>query len=215
MAKLTGALMSMGARGQIGKALTVSRWRGIAYAKSYSVPSNPRTQKQQSTRTTFSTLSAVWKGAPEILRAPWNEFARNRSFLPRNAIIGQNIRAMRGEADMSDFVGSPSALGGAALLGVTATPGDGSITVEPEAPDPDTGWTIKRAVAVAIPNGNPSEPLKGPIRSGSADADPWEFEIDGLENDQEYVVSAWLEWERPDGKTAFGASVNANATPTA
>jgi len=43
MSKLTGPLLSFGARGQIGKAMVTSTWKGVPYARQYVVPANPQT----------------------------------------------------------------------------------------------------------------------------------------------------------------------------
>lgn len=58
MAKLKGPLMSLTARGQIGKSLVFSGWKGIATARHYVVPANPRTAGQLAQRATLTALVA-------------------------------------------------------------------------------------------------------------------------------------------------------------
>lgn len=50
MAKLKGPLFSLGAAGQIGKALVYFNWKGLNVVREHVVPSNPKTDGQQTQR---------------------------------------------------------------------------------------------------------------------------------------------------------------------
>jgi len=58
MAKVKGPLMSMDARGQIGKNLVFMGWKGIKDVRSYVVPANPNTTAQQAQRTIMQNAVA-------------------------------------------------------------------------------------------------------------------------------------------------------------
>ena len=60
MARLKAPLMSLGARGQLGKSIIFSVWKGVDYAKEYATPSNPNTSAQQTQRGYFSDAVDVW-----------------------------------------------------------------------------------------------------------------------------------------------------------
>jgi len=74
MAKVTGALLSLGARGQIGKALVFSNWKGIGTARQHVVPANPQTAGQITQRTRMTDVVACWKQrvVEAELRTGWN-----------------------------------------------------------------------------------------------------------------------------------------------
>jgi hypothetical protein len=61
MAKVTGPLMSLDARGTIGSAITYSFWRGINYVRSRVIPANPRSTDQVAIRDLITDASVAWK----------------------------------------------------------------------------------------------------------------------------------------------------------
>ncbi len=71
MAKVTGPLFSLDARGQIGQAVVYSYWRGINYARVRVIPHNPKSVLQGKIRDLILDASVAWKneatvGATEI-----------------------------------------------------------------------------------------------------------------------------------------------------
>src|SRR5690606_16143033 len=124
MAKLTGPLLSFGARGQIGKAMVTAKWRGVDYARQYVIPANPRTTAQQANRTRFAFLREMWKLAPAVVVEPWTAFAAGRPFTNMNKFVGENNRVLNGESDLQNFIGSPGARGGLPPQALSATTGN-------------------------------------------------------------------------------------------
>lgn len=61
MAKVISPLMSMDARGQIGKAIVFSIWKGVNYVRQYAIPSNPNSADQVAIRGIISQASVAWK----------------------------------------------------------------------------------------------------------------------------------------------------------
>jgi len=60
MAKLKGPLLSMDARGQIGKSLVFMGWKGLKTVRSHVVPANPNTGAQSTQRGVMTTVVAAW-----------------------------------------------------------------------------------------------------------------------------------------------------------
>jgi len=60
MAKLKGPLMSMDARGQLGKTLVFSGWKGIKDVRSFVIPANPKTVGQVTQREFMSEALIKW-----------------------------------------------------------------------------------------------------------------------------------------------------------
>ena len=219
MAKVTAPILSMRARGQIGKSQVYASWRGVPYARQLVTPANPRSAEQMLTRNTFAVLQNLWKRLGALSTAPWTAFSTGRPFTNRNAFSGQNVRALRGQEDLADYIGSPSAKGGVAPLAVSAeaTSDPGEIEVTITSPPAPTGWTLQSAVAFAMQNGAPNADIPNPIQEAENNTPnvggDTVVTLTGLTSSVEHVVSAWLVWMKPDGSTAYGASLNDTATP--
>ncbi len=78
MAKVTGPLMSLEARGQFGKALVFSKWKSIQYCRKYVIPSNPSTEAQISIRQYFAQAIATWKSETPTVQAAWNQYVADK-----------------------------------------------------------------------------------------------------------------------------------------
>ena len=58
MAKLKAPLLSLGASGQLGKAIVFFTWKGLNVAREYVIPSNPKTSGQTTQRGYLTTVVA-------------------------------------------------------------------------------------------------------------------------------------------------------------
>lgn len=217
MAKLTGPLLSMNARGQIGKTLVAAKWKGIPYMRQYVVPANPRTTAQQAVRGMFALLREMYKLAPAVLRAPWDAFATGRPFTGMNKFVGENVRLLNGETDMALFLGSPGARGGLPPASVsaapTANPGEIEVTFVLPTQLPD-GWTVNSIAATGFPDQDPSGGIfTGPLVADSELAPATEVVLTGLPTGDLCVVSGWVIYDRPDGTLAYSVGLADTATP--
>jgi len=95
MAKVTGPLMSMDARGQLGKTLVYLGWKGLKTVRSFVVPANPKTAGQAGQRTLMSDGVDAWHdtrltGAD---KTAWDRFAKTLSSAMSgfNAFVRQYI----------------------------------------------------------------------------------------------------------------------------
>lgn len=217
MAKITAPLLSMGARGQLGKSMVVSKWRGIPYARQYVVPANPRTTAQQTNRTRFALLREMYKLAPAIVRAPWDAFAKGRKFLGVNKFVGENNRLLNGEMGFLTALMSPGAGGGLPPVAVSAADavaaGTIEVTVTVPAVLPD-GWTITGARAAAIVDQDPSGIFAGPFVAGSDDAAPYVITLAGFQAADDLIAFGWIEYEKPNGDKAYSVSLSDAVTVT-
>lgn len=211
MAKLTGPLLSFGAKGQIGKSMVTAKWRGIAYARQYVTPANPRTTAQQANRTRFALLREMHKLAPAIVRAPWEAFAQGRPFLPVNKFVGENNRLLNGKTDFATAIMSPGAKGGlppqAVVVANGAIDGDVDVTVTVPQVLPD-GWSIKRVCAAAHLEQDPTGIFGGPFVAGEDLAAPYVISLSGFDVGDEVRAYGWVEYEKADGSAAFSVSLN-------
>lgn len=220
MAKITAPILSLRGSGQIGKSIVFASWRGVPYARQLVVPRNPQTTGQTTTRNTFGAMQNLWKRLGAIARAPWTAFATGKPFTNRNAFGGQNLAAMRGQVDRTDYIASPGANGGVAPTAVTGTGGasSGEIDVTVTSPPTPTGWTLVSAQVFAMQDGDPADQVPAPIAeaentSPTEDGDTV-VTVSGLEANTLHVIAGWLEWTKPDGSTAYGAAIANTATST-
>lgn len=70
MAKLKAPLMSLGASGQLGKALVFFPWKGLDVVREYIVPSNPNTTSQQTQRAYVTAAVAAIHAAQGLATSP-------------------------------------------------------------------------------------------------------------------------------------------------
>lgn len=214
MAKTTAPMLSFSAQGSIAKTLVYAKWRGISYGRQHVTPANPRSTAQTVTRATFATLREMWKRTGSITRAPWDAFARGQPFTGMNKFVGENLRLIRGEADMDLFYASPGAGGGLAFPAVSVVTGSGSgeVDVTLTAPTLPTGWTITNAHAMAFQQQAPDTIFLGTLVEGSDNSAPYEITLSGLPAGQACVASAWFEYEKPDGRTAYSVALTDTAS---
>lgn len=66
MAKATGPLMSIDARGTVGKAVTFSNWKGKSVVKRHFVPHNPNSTGQGNMRALITAASEAWKNESTV-----------------------------------------------------------------------------------------------------------------------------------------------------
>jgi len=215
MATITGPLVSLRARGTIGKTATFSSWRGVGYVRTRVVPANPRTTNQVSQRTLFSWLMSAWKQGASQLQESWTFFAKGMPFTDRNAWAKQNVLAIGYAAtDNLALVFSSGAGGGLPPASATFTAGANSITIVPTIPAVPNGWSLMTAYAAVMLKENPQVLPATPIIGGDNAVSPYHIVFSGLTTAAEYVCGVWLIWQKPNSDFAYSVAVTGTATPT-
>jgi len=213
MARTTGPLLSLGGSGAIAKTQVYSTWRGLPYARQYVVPANPRTSGQTLTRNVFSFMNAVWKLAPASMQAVWTANAKGRPYTDRNKFIGDNVKLLREETDLSLMVFSPGANGGSAAAALGLAPAAGAIAATLTAPDLPAGWTITMAIFALIADQDPQTGTQPKVTVMTDAMTPFAANFTGLAAG-DYVVAGWFQFLKPNGQVAYGASLSDVATAT-
>lgn len=102
MAKWKSTLFS-DVRNKLGDQVVFSVWKGRSYFRSYVVPANPKTDKQQAERDHMRELVQNWTSVLNQAKSGWNEEA-----LPR-LISGYNLATKLGrDSSISGITGSGS-----------------------------------------------------------------------------------------------------------
>jgi hypothetical protein len=216
MARLTAPLLSFEGSGQIARTQVYSTWKGIPYARRYTVPANPRSTAQTSTRSVFSWLNFTWRTAPADFVAPWRAAVVGRPLIDRNLFIKQNMPILRGANSLDGMVFSPGAKGGIASA-VTVTPGNDQLTFAGTAPTPlPSGWTIIGLVGAAILEQDPEVDTSYEVLTVTDLTDPYSVVMSGLGNATQYAAAGWWVYQRSASLTdlAYSAATAALYTTT-
>lgn len=213
MAKTTGGLLSLGARGTIGSVMTFAKWRGRPYVRQRVIPANPNTVAQQTTRNLFSNAHSIWKQMQAVPQAPWDAFAKGKPLTGQNAFIGRFTKDLRGDPDLADMTFSPGSQGGLAPASVVFTPTVGGVDVALTAPTLPLGWSITEAQAAGVTDGVPGSLTNFGTFSDVDATAPYLIQFVGLLNTESYAIGAWFKYAKADGTEAYGPSVTSVETP--
>lgn len=217
MAKVTAPLLSFGADGQLARTAVYASWKGIPYTRRYVIPANPKTTKQMVTRNLFRKLQQMWLLMPGDGKAPFELNATGRPYTASNKFTSSNIKGINTgtpPTDMDFFIGSPGAKGGLPPASLVVTPGSGTLSAAVGAPQIPDDWSITQAVGIAFENQDPQTDFAGAIQVQTDASSPYALAFSGLTASTEYVVSAWLQWLRPDGTVAYSTSLTTTGTPS-
>lgn len=105
MAKLTGPLMSFGARGKLGGSLVYSAWKGVSTVRQLVTPANPQTAAQTAQRDLMALVVSVWRNTDLklIIRTAWDKLAQltGRPISGFNAFVSQLVKLAAEDPDAS------------------------------------------------------------------------------------------------------------------
>lgn len=204
MARLTGALLSLGASGQIAKTLVAGKWKGRPYMRQYVVPSNPNSVAQQETRNTFKFLNALYRYIPAGALGAWTLKAKNNQVAPRNSFLADNVGVLREQANLDLLTLSPAAGGGIPAAGFVVTPGNDQVQLVLTAPTLPAGWSIVKAHFAAVRDQDPQSGTLYDVSYDDDDAAPYDVTLTGLASAQTYQVRGWFEYLNSAGDTVYG-----------
>jgi hypothetical protein len=216
MAKLTAPLLSFEGSGQIARTQVYSSWKGIPYARRYTIPANPRSTEQTLTRGVFSWLNFVWRTAPGDFTAPWQAAVVGRPLIDRNLFIKQNLPLLRGASTLDGMVMSPGAKGGIAST-ITITPGTAQLTFAGATPTPlPSGWTVIALVGAAIADQDPSTDTMFEVFAVKDTTSTYSVVMSGLAATTDYAAAGWWVYQRSPALTdlAYSAATATIVTTT-
>ena len=202
MARLTAPLLSLGAAGQLGKALVFASWKGIPYARQYVIPANPNSTDQQEVRGIFYSLSEMWKRMPQLARDPWIAAVRGLALTARNRHVQANLKTLIDETLMTNLVMSVAT--GQAIPPVSATfvPTAATITITPTPDTAPVGYTLTAAIAAAVEEGDASAKITPTTWAETELADGLVIAITPLAVG-DYQCATWLKYTRDKDSKIF------------
>src|SRR5579859_1185399 len=173
MAKVSGPLISLGARGSIAKTAVFSSWRGRPYVRQHIIPANPRSTLQVEQRTLFSFLQALWKVSPTLVQEVWTLAAKGLPITDRNAFSQKNLKAItKAGTTLANFLFSDGAKGGTPLVSASVIAGGGTITITPVTPPVPVGWTLTGVIGAAVRDVDPQTSTVYDIEAVENDVSP-------------------------------------------
>jgi hypothetical protein len=206
MARLTAPLLSFEGSGQIARTQVYSSWKGIPYARRYTIPANPRSSGQVQTRSVFSWLNFIWRTAPGDFTAPWRAAVVGRPLIDRNLFIKQNLPLLRTAGSLDGMVFSPGAKGGIAST-ITVTPGVGQLTFAGADPTPlPAGWTVIALVGAAIKEQDPEADAFYEVFTVTDLTTAYSVVMSGLEATTDYAAAGWWVYQRSTSPTDLAYS---------
>jgi len=115
MAKLTGPLFSLDARGSLAKALVYAYWRGVNYVRRRVIPNNPQSADQTAVRNLITDASQAWANDTSPIdtayKAAYDTAAEGQAYSGFNLYISDSVAKNGGK----DYDGS---------LDIPTEPGD-------------------------------------------------------------------------------------------
>jgi len=144
MAKVTGPLFSVDARGKIADSIVFMGWRGLKTVRRYVIPANPRTSAQVITRGFFSTAVNLYHTLSSLDKAALRRSASGQPYSGFNLFVGWCKKAL------------DTAVTWTTIHTVTLTPGaagTGNITVAGKATASDEDLKIIYGTTPAMIDG--------------------------------------------------------------
>lgn len=140
MVKTKGQLLSLGASGSIGKALTYSSWKGRPYAKQFKVPTDPKALPQLGIRDLMRYLSQEWAGLSQADKESWTAHGQQFTLPPYDAYMSANLsRYVDGKGITKAYPAAEQANAITVLWG-TATVYERYLTIAISAIPANAGW---------------------------------------------------------------------------
>ena len=173
MVKLIAPMLSLQARGALGKALTFKQTNGRATCGRWLKPPYRRTPAQISIRGFNRRLTAAWDTIMPQVKQTWEPEAEARQIAPYHAYLSYNMKRWNQQLAPSMFAGAP---------GLMPCPAINMSDVDIKAPGWITMWNwfavgnIWNAVWYSVPNGDPP-----PQRNSYLDAiSSWDSPVWGV-----------------------------------
>ena len=94
MAKVTGPLMSMDARGKLANAIVFIGWRGIQDVRRWVKPANPRTTKQVEQRNRFTQAVDKYHELTPTDKAAWETKASGKPYSGFNLFVSRVVKTL-------------------------------------------------------------------------------------------------------------------------
>ena len=104
MARITGPLFSLEARGKLGNNLIYQQTPNGSVVKRFSIPRNPNTEAQASQRSNFQACSTAWMNLGSLSRLSWDSVGPCSHVAAKNKFFSINlVRLAQSKPIMIDF----------------------------------------------------------------------------------------------------------------
>jgi hypothetical protein len=192
MAKVTGPLFSVDARGKIADSIVFMGWRGLKTVRRYVVPANPRTANQLTTRGFFSTAVNLYHTLSSLDKGALRRSASGQPYSGFNLFVGWCKKAL------------DTAVTWTTISGVTLTPGaagTGQITIAGDATASDEDLKLIYGTTPAM--------IDGEIAGIAVTLGEWSQVVGSLAANTTYYFKLTLDDAAPkEGETGIYSAVS-------
>jgi len=108
MATVKAPLFGLDASGALGGAIVFSKWKGRAYVRRLSIPSNPKSGLQVGVRSAMRWITTDWASLTAAQKTAWNTIAKVTNITDLNAMVAagmgrnrRNLGIQRGPSESS------------------------------------------------------------------------------------------------------------------
>lgn len=212
MARINGPALSLALSGSIGNELTIQRRGGGPSAARKSRPTGPPSAAQLAIRDLFAWLNSAARQMHAHQRLAWGYRVQERKTSLIAEWTGQNVPALRSQANLDNLVICPGNNGAPGVRSVAVAPGPSRLVMTITYPNIPPGWQLTQFQGFAYRQQDPYGPFVRPVHTGFRAYPFTVLNINGLQTGQQYVVGAVLWWVLPSGVDAVSRSVNAVGT---
>jgi hypothetical protein len=120
MAKLTGPLMSIDARGKLANAMVFIGWKGLKTVRQWVKPANPNTAGQQTIRSYFTSAVAKYHLLTGADKAAWDPRTAGQPLSGFNLFVKKVINILKVAAGAWVLISNVSAVAATRVVTVTS-----------------------------------------------------------------------------------------------
>lgn len=213
MARLTGPLFSLTARGSFANTTTFEMVKGFPIAKVKTSPRKTDTKPQLDQRALFTFLSNLWQNDTIAWQGYWNESLSRKALPGRNNFLAKNLHSLHKKTSLQHLILSPGTGGVPPVLDLTVTPGFQSMDWTISGPVIAPGWTFFQSFINWIEDQNPLTGDLFNIQNQVGATNPASGTINGLVSGTPYVFMATVGYLNTAGNGFDSKTLNKTATP--
>lgn len=211
MAKVTLPLLGAEASGTVANSLTFGKWKGINYVRARVTPANPQTAGQIDQRNLMTWCVRFWQSLPSVVQDGWVSAARAQKMTGFNLFLKRNLIGLKAGTNNDSWIASPGQSGAPPVLSVSATGGEGQVSVSATVGDVVPGTTINAVYFVLVKLQSTRGEFAGPVLVAEDTSPPYGATFSDL-SAGDYVVAAFVKATDTKGNVLRGVPLNDTAT---
>lgn len=208
MAKLTGALLSLEARGSISKSITYRKFKTLRVASLHKPRRGPSFKTLNARADLMIYLSALWWLSQQFFRAGWLNVTSKKYPSSFQEYLAHNLHALSKQTNLDKFVFTAKRSAYPPPAANVVTTSFGSFTSTVTATPPPGNDTHGLMAWAWIEQGNPQLNFASGVKMGSKPNPPYIHTQTGLISGATYVLGVWQQVITPKGKVIASSTLS-------